>query len=113
MILGNVSTAASGGRGVIQKTRYTITAANWSNSVDAHGYYTYTISNLNPELDITYPPNVYLTGANDSTLPTSTEEEQYENLKQFCNLTAANSLILYAENKPTSTFYIYVEGEVA
>ena len=94
------------------KTRYTVSSASWSATVDTNNYYTYTLT-LSPTLKTTYPPNVFLTGATDSTLPTATEEEQYGNLKQFCNLTAANSLTLYAETKPTSTFYIYVEGEVA
>ena len=91
------------------KKRYTISASSWSNSVDANGYYTYTLALSNPTLITSYPPNVYLTGANDNTFYTDTEAEQYSYLAQ-CNLTAANSLTLYAATKPESTFYIFVEG---
>ena len=94
----------------IKKTRYTITATNWSNSVDANGYYTYTIT-LNPELSMDYAPNVDIAGANDSTFSTDAEKEAYDLLDE-CNLTAANTLVLYAKTKPETTFYIWVENKI-
>lgn len=112
MILGNISTAASGGGGAsLAKTRYTITASSWSNSVDADGYYTYTIT-LNPELSLSWPPSTDIAGVNDSTFSTDAEKEAYDLLDE-CNLTTTSTLILYAKTKPETTFYIWVEGEVA
>ena len=92
------------------KTHYTITATNWSNSADASGYYTYTVT-LSPSLDTTYPPNVYISGADANTFPTDTEKTQYGYLEE-CNLTASTTLVLYAKTKPDSTFYVYIEGQV-
>jgi len=105
---GTMSALSSGGS-TISKKRYTITATNWSNSVDADGYYTYTVTLSNPTLDTSYPPNVYLTGADDSTFYTDTEATQYSYLAQ-CNLTASTTLVLYAKTKPDTTFYVFVEG---
>lgn len=95
----------------ISKTRYTITATNWSNSVDANGYYTYTIT-LNPELSLSWPPSTDIAGVNDSTFSTDAEKEAYDLLDE-CNLITTSTLILYAKTKPETTFYIWVEGEVA
>ena len=105
---GVISSIASGGS-TISKKRYTITASSWSNSVDANGYYTYTITLSNPTLDTSYPPNVYLTGVDDNTFYTDTEAEQYSYVAQ-CNLTASTTLVLYAKTKPDTTFYVFVEG---
>ena len=105
---GVISSIASGGS-AISKKRYTITASSWSNSIDSNGYYTYTITLSNPTLDTTYPPNVYLTGADDNTFYTDTEAEQYSYVAQ-CNLTASTTLVLYAKTKPDTTFYVFVEG---
>ena len=95
----------------ISKNRYTITATNWSNSADANGYYTYSVT-LNPTLSTSYAPNVYIAGANDSTFSTDTEKEQFALLDE-CDLTASNTLVLYAKTKPESTFYVFIEGQVA
>lgn len=92
------------------KKRYTITATSWSNSVDSNGYYTYTVTLSSPTLATSYPPNVYIAGSTDSTFPTDAEKEQYALLEQ-CNHTATNSLTLYAKTKPTSNFYVYIEGQ--
>lgn len=102
----------SAGGSIMSKKRYTITASNWSNSVDSNGYYTYTITLSSPTLSTSYPPNVYLTGANDSTFYTDTEATQYSYLAQ-CNLTASTTLILYAKTKPDTTFYVFVEGQAS
>ena len=110
--IGNIltDTFMINGGAAIQKTRYTITSSSWSSTVDANNYYTYTVT-LNPTLDTTSAPTIYLTGANDNTFYTTTEREAYALLDQ-CNLTAANTLVLYAETKPTDTFYIQVEGQL-
>lgn len=100
------------GGSTISKKRYTITASSWSNSVDANGYYTYTIILSNPTLDTSYPPEVNLAGANDSTFYTDTEAIQYSYLAQ-CNLTASTTLVLYAKTKPDTTFYVFVTGLAA
>lgn len=102
---------SGGGGNSLSKTRYTITATNWSNSTDANGYYTYTIT-LNPELSLSWPPSTDIAGVNDSTFSTDTEKEAYDLLDE-CNLTDTDTLVLYAKTKPTVNFYIWVEGEVA
>ena len=91
-----------------KKTRYIISSSNWSSAVNANGYYTYTLT-LNPTLKTSYAPEVLLTGANDNTFYTDTEKTQFEYVEQ-CNLTATNTLVLYAKIKPTSTFYVFVKG---
>lgn len=106
---GVLTSTATGS--AMSKTRYTITATNWSNSVDANGYYTYTIT-LNPELSLSYPPSTDIAGANDNTFSTDAEKEAYDLLDE-CNLTDTDTLVLYAKTKPTVNFYIWVEGEVA
>ena len=93
----------------MNKKRYTISSSSWS-STQTSGYYTYSVT-LNPTLNTSYAPTIYLTGSGDNTFYTTTEREQYALLDQ-CNLTASNTLVLYAETKPTDTFYIYVEGQL-
>jgi hypothetical protein len=92
----------------ISKTRYTVTASSWSASVNADGYYTYSVS-LSPSFNTSYAPNIYLAGSTDSTAPTDTAKGQYAYVER-CRLSGSTSLTLYAKTKPTSTFYIYVEG---
>jgi len=58
-----------------------------------------------------YAPNVDIAGANDSTFSTDAEKEAYDLLDE-CNLTAANTLVLYAKTKPETTFYIWVENKI-
>lgn len=96
----------------LSKKRYTITATNWSNEVDANGYYTYTVTLSNPTLNITYAPAVYLTGADDSTFYTDTEYDMYSYLDQ-CNLTTTSTLVLYATQKPDNNFYVFIEGKAS
>lgn len=109
--INGVISSSGGGGASLAKTRYTITASSWSNSVDANGYYTYTIT-LNPELSLSWPPSTDIAGVNDSTFSTDAEKEAYDLLDE-CNLTTTDTLILYAKTKPETTFYIWVEGEVA
>ena len=106
---GVLTSTATGS--AMSKTHYTITASSWSNSVDVNGYYTYTIT-LNPELSLSWPPSTDIAGVNDSTFSTDAEKEAYDLLDE-CNLTDTDTLVLYAKTKPETTFYIWVEGEVA
>ena len=98
----------SGGGTTITKTRYTITSSSWSASANADGYYTYSVS-LSPTLYTAVAPNVYIAGSTDSTAPTDTEKSMFAYVDR-CRLAGYSSLTLYAKTKPTSTFYIYVEG---
>lgn len=112
----NIAGASGGGGGSSdpydgRKTRYTISSSNWSSSPNSDGYYTYSLT-LNPVLNTSFAPNVYIAGSGDSVQPTATELAQYSYLKR-CNHTASNTLVLYADTKPTSTFYVYVEGNAA
>lgn len=100
----------SGGNSM-SKTRYTISSSSWSASANASGYYTYSLT-LTTLLSTSYAPNVYISGASDSTFSTDTEKAQFSYLDE-CNLSASNTLVLYAKTKPTSTFYVYVEGQNA
>lgn len=100
----------SGGNSM-SKTRYTINSSSWSASANASGYYTYSLT-LTTLLSTSYAPNVYISGASDSAFSTDTEKTQFSYLNE-CNLSASDTLVLYAKTKPTSTFYIYVEGQNA
>ena len=107
----NVLVGASSGGSSVSKTRYTISSSSWSASANASGYYTYSLT-LNPTLVTTQPPNVSCAGSTDSTVPTAAQKTQY-NLVDYYDNTAANTLVLYAKTKPSSTFYIWVEGNNA
>lgn len=106
---GDVTISASGGGSgaSMSKTRYTVYYSSWSTS-QGGGYYTYNLA-LSTQLNVNYPPNVYISGSGNTTEPSDTQKNMYDLLK-VCNLTASNNLVLYAKKKPTSTFYIYVEG---
>lgn len=110
VVLGIVG-ASGGGGNSMSKTRYTISSSSWSASANASGYYTYSLT-LTTLLSTSYAPNLYISGASDSTFPTDTEKAQFSYLDE-CNLSASNTLVLYAKTKPTSTFYVYVEGQNA
>ena len=105
---GTFHILGSGGSSV-SKTRYTISSSSWSASANASGYYTYSVT-LNPTLVTTQPPDVSCAGSTDSTVPTDTQKSQY-GLVDYYDNTAANTLVLYAKTKPTSNFYIWVEGK--
>lgn len=95
---------------ILCKNRYTISANNWSNSPDASGYYTYTLT-LTTELNATYSPNIYVSGSGDNVYPSATDKTMFSLIKR-ANLSTGTTLVLYAETIPTSDFYIYVEGEM-
>lgn len=110
-ILLKTAGASGGGGNSMSKTRYTISSSSWSASANASGYYTYSLT-LTTLLSTSYAPNVYISGASDSAFSTDTEKAQFSYLDE-CNLSASNTLVLYAKTKPTSTFYVYVEGQNA
>ena len=93
------------------KQRYTVASTAWSGSANASGYYSASIT-LTTALSTSYAPNIYLSGSSDSTQPTAGETSAY-NLLDYCDLSATTSLVLYAKTKPTTTFYINVEGQTA
>lgn len=93
------------------KNRYTVSSSSWSATANASGYYTQTVT-LTTALSTSYAPNIYLSGSSDSTQPTASETSAY-NLLDYCDLSATTSLVLYAKTKPTTTFYISVEGQCA
>lgn len=92
-----------------RKTRYTISASSWSSSPNSDGYYTYSLTLTNP-LTTSTSPNVYIAGASDSTQPTATESTMFSYVKR-CNLSSSTTLVLYADTKPTNTFYVFVGAE--
>lgn len=96
----------SGGSGnTVSKTRYQISSASWSSSANSDGFYTLTAT-LNPAIGSS--PDVYAAGSADGTQPTDTQKTQFSYLKR-CKVNGS-TLTLYASSKPSSTFYIWVEG---
>ena len=93
------------------KSRVTVSSSSWSASPNASGYYTNSLT-LSTALDTTYAPNVYLAGSADSTFPTDAQTSAF-NLLDRAELTASTTLVLYAKAKPSSTFYVFVEGRNA
>lgn len=97
---------AFGGSGnTVSKTRYQISSSSWSSSANADGFYTLTAT-LNPAIGSS--PDVYIAGNADGTQPTDTEKGQFAYVKR-CKVNGS-TLTLYASSKPSSTFYIWVEG---
>ena len=96
---------SGGGGSTMSKTRYTISSSYWSASANADGFYTLT-STLNPAIGSS--PDVYVAGSADGTQPTDTEKGQFAYVKR-CKVNGS-TLTLYASSKPSSTFYIWVEG---
>lgn len=92
----------------ITKIRYTLINSQWSESPDSNGYYTYNLR-LSTALDSIYQPNVYIAGATDNTFPNDVEEIQYKLLKHIL-LVNKDNLKLYATDKPTVSFYVFIEG---
>ena len=95
----------SGGGNTVSKTRYQISSSSWSSSANSDGYYTLTTT-LNPAIGSS--PDVYVAGSADGTQPTDTEKGQFAYVKR-CKVNGS-TLTLYASSKPSSTFYIWVEG---
>lgn len=89
----------------VSKTRYSVASTAWSSSANADGYYTATVS-LSPSIGSS--PDVYIAGSTDGTQPTDTEKGQFAYVKR-CKVNGS-TLTLYASSKPSSTFYIWVEG---
>ena len=99
---------ASGGGNTVSKTRYQISSSSWSSSANSDGYYSKTIS-LSPSIKSS--PNVYIAGSSSTAQPTATQKRMYAMVER-CALSASGAtLTLYAKTKPTSSFYIWVEGE--
>lgn len=98
---------AFGGSGnTISKTWYPIIASLWSGAQNADGYYTYSFS-LNPQLNNSV--NVYISESANNTYPTDTERAQFA-LVDRVRVLGASAITLYAKTKPTSNFYVWVEG---
>lgn len=98
----------SGGSGNTKlKTRYSIFYSSWSSSPNSDGYYTYSLT-LSPTLDTTVSPDVLIAGSSNASQPTDTHKTMFSYVER-CYL-SGSSLTLYAKTKPTSTFYIWVEG---
>ena len=106
--IGDTSYTVGDGTLIMSKKRYQVYSSSWSTS-QSGGYYTYNLSLSTPQLNTSYPPNVYISGSGDTTEPTDTHKAMYALLVK-CNLSSTNRLVLYAKVKPTSSFYIYVEG---
>ena len=104
-IIGKIDPNSSGGGNTVSKTRYQIASSSWSSSANSDGYYTATVS-LNPSIGSS--PDVYVAGSADGTQPTDTQKTQFSYVKR-CKVNGS-TLTLYASSKPSSTFYIWVEG---
>lgn len=103
-----VLTAVGGGSGNTKlKTRYNVSYSSWSSAVNSDGYYTYSLT-LSPTLDTTVSPDVLIAGSSNTSQPTDTHKTMFGYVER-CYL-SGSSLTLYAKTKPTSDFYIWVEG---
>ena len=100
----------SGGSGdTVSKTRYLVSySSGWSSSPNSDGYYSKTIV-LSPSIKSS--PNVYIAGNSDINQPTDTHKAMYASLERCVLAMSGTSLILYSKTTPTSSFYIWVEGE--
>ena len=92
-----------------------IFANSWSSVVDSNGYYTYTKNDID-RLYYVLTPNVYLKGETENGLPTAAEQAAYALLDKVTvgegetSSTVTQRLKLYAKTKPTSDFYILLQG---
>ena len=93
------------GGSTVSKTRYQISSSSWSSSANSDGYYTAT-KTLSPTIGSS--PDVYVAGSADGTEATDTQRTQFSYVKR-CKVNGS-TLTLYASSKPSSTFYIWVEG---
>jgi len=90
--------------------RYTISSSSWSSSTDANGYYTYT---LTTSAYNTYKGvKISVTGSSDGVEATSAQNAAFNLINKFwmADGTGVTSATLYAKTKPTTTFYIRMEG---
>ena len=88
-----------------------VEVANWSATQTA-GYYTYTLA-LSTNLLTSPTPNISGSGANSTTPPTEAQMKAYDCIVQpngYVEHYSADTLKLYAKEKPESDFYILVEG---
>lgn len=95
-----------------KRIRRKVTASNWSASRDANGFYTYTL-NAYQNFHNEPTPKVYGSGANDTTLPTDAEAKAYEQIifpNGYVEHYSVNTFKLYAKEKPTTDFYVVIEG---
>ena len=105
---GTFHAFGSGGSGNTKlKTRYSISYSSWSSSPNNDGYYTYSLT-LSPTIDTSVSPDVLIAGSSNTSQPTDTHKTMFGYVER-CYL-SGSSLTLYAKTKPTSTFYIWVEG---
>ena len=85
--------------------KISVNASAWTSTVDSDGYYTNSvyIGLLNNNL----PVNIYLAGSTNSNVPTDAEIAAY---RLLCVATVGASILFKAKVKPTTTFYVNVEG---
>jgi hypothetical protein len=103
-----VLTAVGGGSGNTKlKTRYSISYSSWSSSPNSDGYYTYSLP-LSPTIDTSVSPDVLIAGSSNTSQPTDTNKTMFGYVER-CYL-SGSTLTLYVKTKPTSDFYIWVEG---
>jgi hypothetical protein len=96
--------------------RLCVTAAGWSNTVDANGYYTQDVSiqtgSYQHYVDTDKPIHIQITGSADGTRPTAAESAAYNMVDPTVYLAdpVASAVRFYTKTKPTSDFYIRLDG---
>lgn len=107
---GTFHAFGSGGSGdTVSKTRYLVSySSGWSSSPNSDGYYSKPIA-LSPSIKSS--PNVYIAGNSDINQPTDTHKAMYGYLGRCVLASSGTSITLYSRVKPTSSYYIWVEGE--
>jgi hypothetical protein len=105
---GTFHAFGSGGSGdTISKYLYTVNYANWSSSPNSDGYYTNAIT-LTHGLNTSIAPTITLGGSAYTSQPIDLHKTMFSYVER-CYL-SGGTLTLYAKTKPTSTFYVYIEG---
>lgn len=100
-------TPSGGGGGGYVPQYCSVDASRWSASQNANGYYTQTIT-LSVTFNSNIPPVISLAGSSSGlVLYTDSEESMYEKLNYVAS--ASNTQVtLYAKEKPSSTFYVWL-----
>lgn len=89
----------------------TIDVNNWSNSVDAGGYYTNVVL-LTNKLNTYYRPTISISGQTNSSDPTSEQRTAYEYVQRFDfeESVSVQSMTARSKIKPSVSFYVLITG---
>lgn len=89
----------------------TVSASNWSATVDADGYYTNSV-NLDENINAYIQPLIACVGSTKDTVATSAQKAAYSlcDVFYFANSNNTDVMTVKSKTKPTETFYVMVNG---